>query len=179
MAYKDVVGLEADVTITLGGFNKKEKKDNPDFLEGYFLGTKKVPSTGKYGKPGKFDSIHYFQTKDGNIAVWGKTKLNEKLLLVPKGVMTEITYAGTVTTNNGDMHNYKLRQDPDNTIEVPEFTASRPVATEQAYDEYDAAGGDEEDTEENEAPEPVTLRTPSKESMAKVQALLKNNRAKN
>ena len=69
MAFKQIQDLDADVTISMGGFNKKTKKKNPTTAEGYYLGSRKVASPK--AKSG-FASLHFLQTEDGNLGVWEK-----------------------------------------------------------------------------------------------------------
>lgn len=115
MGFQTVTDLNAETTISLGGFNKKTKRDNPTSVEGYYLGSRKVPS--KKAKTG-FCSIYFFQTPKGNIGVWGKTDLDQKMAAVGLGVMVRASFSKMVATQNGEMYKYLVEFDPDNSIEV-------------------------------------------------------------
>src|SRR3954468_6708897 len=111
MGFREVQTLDAEVTIALGGRNKKTGKANPTSAEGYFLGSRQVDS--KKSKNGKA-SIHFLQTAEGNLGVWGKTDLDRKLSAVTPGTMVRITQSGMVATPNGDMYKYKVEIDESN-----------------------------------------------------------------
>lgn len=152
MGFNEVQSFDCDTTVSLGGINKETKKKNPIQVEGYFLGSKTVAG-GKFG-----DSVlHILKTPDGNLGVWGKTNLNQKLLSVTPGTMVRITQSGMVPTKNGDMYKYKVEVDTDNTIEVAAaLAASSSEATEEAAEETQAEFSEEEpeeeELEEEEAP---------------------------
>lgn len=116
MAFKEVVNLDSDVTITLGGINKKTGKANPKQIEGYYLGFREVENT-KFNV-GTLAKIYYFQTAKGNVAVWGKRGLDSQMPSVPKGAMTRVTHVGMAPTPRGDMHKYKVEVDDTNTTDV-------------------------------------------------------------
>lgn len=115
MGYKEIKSLDADVTISLGGQNKKTKKNNPTQVEGFFLGSREVKSPKS--KSG-LAFIHFFQTSKGNVGVWGKTDMDRKLQTAERGYMTLVKYEKMVPTPNGDMYKYSVAQDSDNTIDV-------------------------------------------------------------
>ena len=48
MAFTTITDLSADETISLGGFNKKTRKENPTSVEGYYLGKRSDPPTTIY-----------------------------------------------------------------------------------------------------------------------------------
>jgi hypothetical protein len=182
MAFKKIQDLNCDITIALGGRDKKTGKANLSQLEGYFLGSRTV--TTKKG-PAK---LHAIQTSDGVVGVWGKTDLNRKMENAIVGAMTRITQKGTVETPNGPMYKYTVEVDEDNSVEVfglnsntsdsAASNSSDDRSSEESYDEVD----DEEETESEESSdEVVTTRakapvvpasTPSASAKARVQALL-------
>ncbi len=124
MAFKEVVALECDTTIALGGVNRKTGKKNPTSIEGYYLGSKEV--VDKKQKSG-LAYIWIFQTENGNVGVWGKTNLNRKLSACTPGTMVRASFDKMVSTPNGDMYSYKVEVDADNTIEVSsELSAANP-----------------------------------------------------
>lgn len=175
MAFKAVLDLSADTTISLGGTNRKTGKKNPNQVEGYYLGNKKVADTKK--KAG-FSYIYIFQTAQGNLGIWGKTDLDRKMSQAPIGAMVRATHTGMVPTPNGEMYKYSVEVDTDNTIEVSGTTTDQePVAEGYAEDAagtldasdtdetYDTALADEEEERQNQA-------LAAAERKAKVQALL-------
>lgn len=121
MAFQEIISLEADQTISLGGSNRKTGKKNPTSVEGYYLGSKPVQDAKK--QSGK-SYIHIFQTPKGNLGVWGKTDMDRKLLSCTPGTMLRVSHTGMRATKNGEMYVYKVEQDQDNTIEVATSTAS-------------------------------------------------------
>ncbi len=131
MAFSEVQGLDADVTVALGKVDKKSGKPYPKQAEGYYLGNRKVEN--KRGE----SVLHFLQTSKGNLGVWGTTDLNRKLSQVNSGTMVRITSTGTKPTPNGDMYTYKVESDKTNTIEV--------VADEAQ------AGGSDEYSDSNDA----------------------------
>jgi hypothetical protein len=189
MGYKDVADLSADVTVALGGTNKKTGKKNPTSIEGYFLGSRQVADRKK--KSG-FSYIHIFQTEKGNIGVWGKTDLDNKILTITPGTMTLVNFDRMVPTPNGDMYKFKVQFDADNTIEVAApSTALAATAgvkeAEESSDELVASANDDEDSVDEEltdgvdedlAQEAALAALERQARAAKVAALLKNGKAK-
>ncbi len=133
MAFKPVADLDASVTTAIGGVDKETGKKNPTSIEGYYIGTRQVPS--RKSKSG-FCSLHVLQTAKGNVGVWGKTNLDQKIPTVKPGQMVRITFTGMVETRNNPMYKYKLEIDADNTIEVSLPDETQPLAQ----------GGEEEET---------------------------------
>jgi len=163
MGFKEIVSLDADTTVTIGGFNKKEKKDNPTSIEGYYLGSRVIPGS-KYGD----STLHFLQTPKGNVGVWGKTDLDRKLRSATPGEMIRIVYNGMKESRNGEMHTYKVFNDPENTIEV-EIPAA--VVATAASDEDDSYSDEDtgDDNDYNVAAEQAARKS-------KVEALLKGRK---
>lgn len=178
MAYKTVNSLDADVTITIGGQDKKTGKKNPTSVEGFYLGSREVETQSKYGNGPSV--LYFFQTEKGNVGVWGKTDLKKKLAAGKLGLMTLVTYAGMKPTPRGDMHTYKVEQDPDVSIDVSDLNALASTGSGGEEDYND--GGDADEEEEEEAYEPevaaVAFKETPEQRKAKVQALLNRNKAK-
>lgn len=150
MGFKEVLSLDCDTTISLGGEDKKTKKPNPTKIEGYYIGTKEV-GPNKFNK-NKQDVVHVFQTKEGNTGVWGKTDLDTKLKNTVPGRMVRVTFTGTIPTNKGnDMLKFKVEIDDSNTIDVSDLAGT----TDNTYSD-DVSEEDEEveETEDEEAKEP-------------------------
>ncbi len=181
MAFKSVSDLSSDITISLGGTNRKTGKKNPTSIEGYYLGKRIVADTKK--KTGE-SFLYFFQTPKGNIGVWGKTDLDRKLSSVAVGTMVRASFDKMVPTPNGEMYKFLVEIDEDNTIEVTGSAQAAPPAysdadEDQANDGYGgtAVGVDEEE-EDEDAMQAMALA--KAEKVAKVQALLgKNKTTKN
>lgn len=186
MAFKEVLNLDADTTVSLGGVDKKSGKPNPKTVEGYFIGTKKIPS--KKAKDG-FSRLHILQTAKGNVGVWGKTNLDQKMLTVAPGVMIRVTQSGKQQTPNGEMYLFKVEHDTDNTIEVSLAPKNEAVvAAEETVEPVDNYASDYEESDlDSELPDlldevsyapPVAPKrpvvAPDAERAARVQALLKS-----
>lgn len=171
MAFKELQDLSAEVTISIGGFNKKLRKDNPTEAEGYYLGFRQHPSTFTKGK---MDSIYFFQTPKGNLGVWGKTDLDKKMAQVTPGVMTRIKFVGEVPSNKGNpMLKYSVATDEENTIPVT-FAAPPSAASyddDTISDDYAAAAPSPDEEDAAQAAALAAL-----ERKAKVSALLNKNR---
>lgn len=137
MAYEELVSLDTDAVISLGGIDSETGKKNPTELEGFYLGYKEVPS--KKSKTG-FSKIHVFQTAKGNIGLWGKTNSDQQLATGVLGRMTKVTYLNKVTLPNGNpMHKFKVFQDAANTIEVgnlPTGATNKDLAANDADDNF-------------------------------------------
>lgn len=190
MGFEKVVDLDSDTTISLGGRNKKTGKPNPSRIEGYYIGTKDVPSRLSRDGTAK---LHVLQTAKGNVGVWGKTHLNRKMLLVPAGAMIRVTHTGMTPTPTGEMYKYEVEVDKSNTIEVS-APSNETVSYENSdvstgsYESYETedSGLEEQDLLSEEtsydevAPTVIAAKprsmTPDAAKQAKVQALL--NRAK-
>lgn len=167
MAFQVVASLDADVTVALGKKDKKTGKPYPKQAEGYFLGSRTVES--KRGE----NKLHFLQTAEGNLGIWGTTDLNRKLSQVPAGTMVRITSAGTKPTPNGDMYMYKVETDADNTIEVS-------AATESEGTDNSGSGVDEDDGSYAEADEDDSQAAAllAAEKAAKVQAIMNRGKVK-
>lgn len=172
MAFKEVSSLDADVTVALGGINRKTGKKNPTSAEGYYLGNR--PVTNKTGE----SKLHFLQTPKGKLGVWGKTDMDKKLASVVPGTMIRISFTGMQPTPKGDMYKFKVEVDDANTIEVNAATAG----TNEAYD--DGAGDDEgafdtDEVDEQDEDDSQTQALAALERKKKVEALLKGKTAKN
>lgn len=115
MAFQEVVSLDCDNAIQLGGKDRKSGKSHPTRVEGFYIGSKEIASPKS--KTG-FSKLHVFQTEKGNTGVWGKTDLDRKLASTTIGAMTRVTYTGMKETKNNPMYVYKVEVDLENVIEV-------------------------------------------------------------
>lgn len=181
MGYITKFDGSTDKTIKLGG------DGNPASIEGYFLGSKDTESD--YG-PGK---LHIFQTKEGTVGVWGKTRMNSLLTEDHKGQMVLLSFTGMVAPSKKGRkpsYGYKLQYDKDNTIDTSSvnLNAAPPAVDEEDTDVSTQALTEgfqdtyEEPVEETVFSRPVAPRipasVPSASSQAKVQALLNKGRVK-
>lgn len=192
MGFKEIADLDCQVTTAIGGVDKKSGKKNPTTAEGFYIGTRQVPSAKS--KTG-FAALHVIQTPKGNLGIWGKTNLDQKMTAVKPGQLIRITFTGMVETKNNPMYKYRVQVDPSQTIEVntaDSGEAGFSGGDEEAYDAngtgYNDAGGEdayepeaelgEEEAPLDEAPltRPVAparrAAAPDPARAAKVQALL-------
>ncbi len=192
MGFKEIADLDCDKTVAIGGTDKKSGKPNLTTITGYYIGSRDVESPkSKNGKA----KLHVFQTKTGNVGVWGKTNLDQKMLGVNPGVLTKVSFTGMVPTKNQPMYKYKVECDTENTIEVAAPAESDGATSEETYEELsEHAGYENEPSEdpaldEEEAPldeTPPARTTAPKHAAAPadpagraaVQNLLKNNGAR-
>lgn len=186
MGYQEVVSLDCDTAIQLGGKDRKTGKANPTRIEGYYVGSKNVPSPKS--KTG-FSKLHVFQTPKGAVGVWGKTDLDRKLASAQTGAMTRVTYTGMKETKNNPMYVYKVEVDADNSIDVSSASEDSGDAdsaenlfgnetSEATYEDAEETDPGEEASALDEAPPAraaaprIPVQTPSAERQAKVKALL-------
>lgn len=180
MGFKEVVSLDCDNAISLGGTDRKTRKDNPTRIEGYFVGSRKVDSAK--AKSG-FCLLHVFQTAKGLTGVWGKTDLDRKLASATPGAMTRVTFTGMKETKNNPMYVYKVEVDAENTIDVSsvESSAGEDSAEDYSSNNYGeeeelAAGEDEEAVDEvppaRAQPPRQAAAAPSAAQQARVKSLL-------
>lgn len=174
MGFKKVLVLDAEATTALGGVNKKAGKPNPKQAEGYYLGSKKIPSDSNRSG---FAYLHILQTSAGNLGVWGKTDLDRQITCVNPGTMTRITCTGTKKMPKGEMYTYTVEQDEGNTIEVN--TLSEPSNSYEDLAETDIDAADDfAATKTVVADRSVAASAPDAARQAKVKALLANSRAR-
>lgn len=84
-------------------------------ITGYYLGAKNFIVS----KNVKLNSkLHFFDTEDGIVGVWGKLDLDAKLQHVKHGQMTRVTYIGKTSVHkcNTFIHKYLVEIDTSNNI---------------------------------------------------------------
>lgn len=176
MGFQEIVSLDCDTTISLGGVNKKTGKANPKSVEGFYLGAKTVADAKK--KSG-VSYIHIFLTDKGNLGVWGKTNMDNKLNGLTPGFLTRVTHTGMQSTPNGDMYVYKVELDKSQSTDLSGLpqTGFSPANEETSYEDEPAL--DEEEAALDEVPvsrpslsQRPTAQAPDAARQAKVQALL-------
>jgi hypothetical protein len=160
MGYKEVTNLDADLIIALGKTDKRTGKKYPKQAEGYYLGCRSVES--KRGK----SKIHFLQTANGNLGLWGTMDLNRKLGEAAPGSMVRITSTGTKPTPKGDMYIYKVEVDADNSIEV---SATSDAAS---YSDDDHSEDEEFSADTENENDSFVASQSAKDRAAAVQALL-------
>lgn len=170
MSFKEVSALDADVTVALGKKDKATGKPYPKQAEGYYLGNRIVKN--KRGD----STLHFLQTENGNLGVWGTTDLNRKVSQVPPGTMIRITSTGTKPTPNGDMYTYKVEIDTENTIEV---SAAEPTYSND-NDSDDSSYVEEGNGASNDSDEDTAALLAAKraEQAAKVQEIMNRGKGK-
>lgn len=191
MGFTEVADLDCNVTTAIGGVDKKSGKKNPTTITGFFIGSREVPS--KKSKTG-FAWLHVLQTEKGNVGVWGKTNLDQKMRAVKPGQLCKIDFVGMVETQNNPMYKYKVAVDPAKYIEVAtadnnESAGAEATGAEQYESEGEPyAGTDqgEEGEEEESAPDEQPAarpsaprnpaRTPDATRQSRVQSLLNSTR---
>lgn len=166
MAYKTKFSGDTDTNISVA------KTQAPGVIvEGYFLGTKETPDTMGYG-PGK---LHVFKTAEGDVGVWGKSRLNAMLTPDIIGQMVLVEFTGMIpSTKKGKSPSYgfKVQHDPANTIEVSADALTQPEAAND-YGDADDSSTEEEQLPPVRATRPAApLKTPDAAQRAKVQAML-------
>lgn len=180
MAFKPLPNLDCDITISLGGVNKKTGKPNPTSIEGYYKGARVVEDSKK--KSGK-SYIYVFETGKGNVGVWGKTDLERKMAGATISARTRVTQSGTVSTPNGDMYKYKVEVDLDDRCDVDGL----PTQADDSSNDSDLFEEPAETSLEDEEPAldevkpapravPARAAAPDAARQAKVQALLNKGR---
>ena len=174
MAFKEVTALDADVTISLGGTNKKTGKANPKVAEGYLLGKKEVADTKK--KSG-VSYLYILQTPKGNLGVWGKTDLDKKMPAVPLGSMVRITQSGMAQTPNGEMYKFKVEVDSTNTVDVSSVEAA--AQDNDIDDSFESTSYDDGASEEDQEDQIQAAALAALERKKKVEAMLGKKTAKN
>lgn len=169
MGFQEINGLDAEVTIALGGKNKTTGKLNPTQIEGYYLGKREV--TDKKKKSG-VSYIYIFQTPKGNVGVWGKTDLDKRMAAAVPGVMLRVTSTGTRPTPNGDMYTFKVEADADNTIEVGGGNSYTGSSFDSVDEESPAFEALDEATDEDTEQEAALVAAAKAARIAKTNALL-------
>lgn len=163
MAYKKVLQLTADKAVKVGG------EGAPTQMEGYYIGTKVVPSK----QPGYKDSnLHILSTQEGTVGVWGTSNLDPQMRTITPGNMTLIEYLGRGQKQKGKQpaYLYQVHQDADNTLDVS--TISLETSSEEGEE------SEEESHEEQESQKYVSQKTstpksqPTNEAQARVAAML-------
>lgn len=173
MAFNEVTSLDADTTISIGGFNKKTKKDNPTSAEGYYLGNRTVETKTGVSK------LHFFKTADGNLGVWGKTDMDRKLSSVNPGTMTRVSFARMQETPKGDMYVYKVEVDSDNTIDVSLFTQNTsPAESAQSYDDGVDEDNADDETVDQDAIQEAALADAERRAKVREQLMQKGKQRK-
>lgn len=167
MGFKQVADLDCDNTTAIGGTDKKTGKKNPVSIEGYFIGTRQV--TSPKSKNG-LSALHTLQTQKGNVGVWGKTNLDQKMKAVLPGQMIRITFVGMVPTKNNPMYKYNVEVDADNSIEVSPESDKPQHGDEDATDEQDANLFEDEEDSDPDAEDRLPDELPPQRAQAPRQA---------
>lgn len=141
MAFKTVQNLDADTSVQLGGKDASGKA-NPTEIEGYYLGFREID--GDFG----LSKLHVFQTEEGNVGVWGKTRLNSKLSPSLVGTMVKVTFTGMIAPRKKGRKpsfGYEVQFDNENVIDVSTLSQasdSEASDSEASDEEYGNNGED-------------------------------------
>lgn len=192
MGFSEVLVLDCDKAVGLGGRDKKTGKPNPKTATGHFVGSKDIAS--KYSKTG-FAKLHILSTPEGTLGVYGKTDLDQKMAAVTPGALVRITQTHSVPTTKGnDLFKFKVEVDMDNMIDVGNFSQSSAAASDSSDDGdtgYEGGSGDDEysepevDAEESQPDEVPPVRAtaprqaatpPSAASQARVREMINKAR---
>ncbi len=163
MAYITKFNGNTDKTVTLG------KPGDPTKVEGYFLGSKDTPDGG-YG-PGK---LHIFQTNEGSVGIWGKTRLNSSLTPDLVGQMVLVEFTGMIqpkTKGRRPSYGFKVQHDPGNTIETG--TINLNASEDSDEDSEDLDSNESSSYSSRPSTPPPAAVAPDAERRARVNALLK------
>ncbi len=171
MAYITKFDGSVNKTVSIGG------KGNPQSVEGYYLGAK--DTKGKFG-PCK---LHIFQTEDGHIGVWGKSRMNYLLTQDLKGQMVLVTFKGMIPSNKGNpAFDYSVQHDPANTIDTTGVDANAQPPQEPELDtvdeeiDFDAVDAEEDVVELPRPKAPVRAATVDPAKQARLQQMLASRR---
>jgi hypothetical protein len=159
MALKSFDTARPDKYVTVGGFSKKGEK-NPEWAEGYYLGS--VSGTNQFDE-GKTKVIFMLKTPAGIIGVNGNANLVNKMQdsergfkaatgNPPIGAFLRIDFTGEVKSGKGNpMKTFKVQFDDENVIDV---------AAVSSQDENSSYQDEEDETEEQpEMEAPVKTNT--------------------
>lgn len=151
MAYEKLSDVKP---VALGGVDKKTGHRNPTELEGYYIRREEKPNKFNPGKP---QSFYVFETKDGQVGLFGKAGIDREMKKASIGVMTKVVDTGkTLDTGKGNpMRVFEVFQDSSNSISVEE----RVAAIEEGFDDEPEA---EEDEEQEAAPVALPVRAPTR-----------------
>lgn len=186
MGFKEVADLGCDTAYALGGTDKKTRKANPTKVEGYYIGSKQVASPKS--KTG-YAALHVFQTPKGNVGIWGKTDLDQKMKAVKPGLLTKVEFTGMQETKNNPMYKYRVQVDSEQSIDVATADLAGEGDDDTGIDGEDAAAQDEQfeesDLDAEEAPldevpptraAPRQATAPTANAAARAQRLLGSRR---
>lgn len=150
MAYQELADVKQ---VSLGGIDKKTGKKNPTELEGYYIRREEKPNKFNPDKPQAF---YVFETKEGPQGLFGKAGLDREMKKATIGRMTLVIDTGTTmdTGKGNPMRVFKVKQDPDNTVDVAALSAVEPADDEPDHDD--------EDGEEVSAYVATPVRAPSR-----------------
>lgn len=151
MAYETLQDFDCQKTTAVGGIRVDQKTGkrykNPTSIEGYFVGTKGGIENKK--NPEKPTNLHIFETDAGNVGVWGKTDLDQKMARAKIGLKTLVQFDKMVPTNKNPMFKYIVKQDPKDVN--PALQAAAPESAEPETDGSYESGGSNEAAGEEEA----------------------------
>ena len=161
MAYEKINDLSTDTVFKLGGMDNKTGKPCPKQIEGFYLGSRPVQTSGGPAV------IHVFQTSKGNEGIWGTKKLNDNLTRNIVGCMVNVVYKGKKKLTGG-----KTQHEYDMFVDRSVRTVVEDVGSTDTGYEDDYTGSSYEDNGEDTD---VQLPLRKSTSAAEVEALLKGS----
>jgi hypothetical protein len=142
MAFKPVLDLHADRSVSIGGTNKTTGAANPRSIEGYYIGSRDIPD--KFSKTA-LGKLYILRTPEGNIGVYGKPDMNKQMVNAKLGNMVRISFVRSVPSPRGQWYKYLVEEDKENTVEV-----SLPIGLGNV-DDVEEFDGDEENEESTDS----------------------------
>lgn len=172
MAYKEINSVGTYNFVTLGGYNKKTRLDNPVELEGYLIGSEEI--VNQFDKA-KMKTRFIFKTKDGNLAIDAPHDLKVKLSKATVGRMTLVQFTGEKDVGKGNpMKEFKVAQDATNVLDEDTIAEIAKYSAPQVEDDEPTEAEQPEEVSyasKRSAPAPKAHVSPS--DQARVAALLK------
>lgn len=177
MPYEELGSVD---TVSLGGSDTKTGKANPTQIEGYLVSVEQRPNKFNPSKPQNF---YIFKTKSGLKGVFAKAGIDSVLKGAQLGAMTKLISTGeTKDTGKGfPMKVFKAYQDKTNTVDTGLYAAAASNDDESedtGNEEYDSSSESDESQEEAPPARPTkpaqAAKSPTAESIARMQAALKN-----
>lgn len=170
-------------TVVLGGINKTTNKPNPRELTGYYLRSEQ--RSNKFN-PGKPQNYYIFQTKEGEVGVYGKAGIDREMRKATIGALTTLvnTEEKLDVGKGNPMTVYRVAQDASDTIEVDGYSSSEEEVDRTALIAAQLSSRDEEpeaDEKLEEALPPASRRPAAATEVttshaAKVKELLSRTR---
>lgn len=114
-----------DLVPDLGSINTSTGEPNPKSVEGYYLGYRAMDSYFGLHK------LYILKTPKGDVGIFGKTNLDQKMVFVRRGAMVRISLIGEIYAGNRNyIKEYKVEVDEEDIIKTS--TASNKNTTKRS-----------------------------------------------